>query len=85
MNTSAHAAPPRAACPRGAARRVHQKSVTTATNARPLVNRWENSTSVSTEGDRGSTTPLQSGQWPPHPAPDPVARTYAPQRMTTMV
>ncbi len=31
---------------------------------------------------RGTTTPLQSGQWLPHPAPEPVARTNAPQRMT---
>jgi hypothetical protein len=28
------------------------------------------------------TSPLQSGQWLPHPAPDPVARTNAPHAMT---
>jgi len=28
-----------------------------------------------TLGDCGSTSPLQSGQWLPHPAPAPLART----------
>ena len=37
---------------------------------------------VSTAGERGKTSPLQSGQWFPHPAPDPVARTSAPHRIT---
>ncbi len=30
-------------------------------------------------------SPLQSGQWLPHPAPEPLARTYAPQRITAKV
>src|SRR5262249_50271179 len=30
----------------------------------------------------GMITPLQRGQWLPHPAPEPVARTYAPHRIT---
>ena len=34
-------------------------------------------------GASGTTTPLQSGQWLPQPAPEPVARTTAPQRMTS--
>ena len=33
------------------------------------------SISVSISGLRGSTSPLQSGQWSPQPAPEPVART----------
>ena len=37
---------------------------------------------VSISGARGITSPLQSGQWLPHPAPAPVARTNAPQRIT---
>ncbi len=41
----------------------------------PLVSRCENSTSISTLGDCGITSPLQSGQCAPHPAPDRVART----------
>jgi hypothetical protein len=38
--------------------------------------------SVARWGERGTTTPLHSGQWRPHPAPDPVARTYAPHTTT---
>ena len=45
--------------------------------------RWENSISVSVVGVRGMTSPLQSGQWLPQPAPEPVARTNAPHMMTT--
>jgi len=41
----------------------------------PLETRWLNSIIVSSAGARGSTCPLQIGQWAPHPAPDPVART----------
>ena len=41
--------------------------------------------SVAADGSRGKTTPLQSGQCSPQPAPDPVARTYAPQRITPML
>ena len=37
--------------------------------------RCENSTSISTLGARGMTSPLQSGQCAPQPAPDRVART----------
>ena len=31
----------------------------------------------------GTTSPLHSGQWRPQPAPDPLARTNAPQAMTS--
>ena len=31
----------------------------------------------------GSISPLHNGQWPPQPAPEPVARTSAPHRITT--
>jgi hypothetical protein len=34
-------------------------------------------------GATGTTSPLQSGQWLPHPAPDPLARTYAPHSTTS--
>jgi len=39
---------------------------------------------VSTRGACCITVPLQSGQWLPQPAPEPVARTSVPQRMTAM-
>ena len=51
-------------------------------SAAPLVARWVNSTTVSREGDLGTTSPLHSGQCAPQPAPEPVARTKAPQRIT---
>ena len=35
-------------------------------------------------GARGTTSPLQSGQWLPHPSPEPVARTMVPARIVTM-
>lgn len=35
-------------------------------------------------GAAGTTSPLQSGQWLPHPAPDPLALTYAPHSTTSM-
>jgi hypothetical protein len=49
----------------------------------PLVARCENSIRVSIRAARGMTSPLQSGQWLPHPAPAPVARTYTPHTITT--
>ena len=48
----------------------------------PLVSRWESSMIVAIRGDCGTITPLHSGQWLPHPAPEPVARTIDPQRTT---
>ena len=72
----------RAACPRGRARNAPTTRPTTSSRAMPLVSRWENSMIVSIRGDWGTTTPLHSGQWLPQPAPEPVARTIDPQRMT---
>ena len=46
------------------------------------MRRWPSSISVAMEGERGTTSPLQNGQWLPHPAPEPLARTNAPHRMT---
>ena len=46
-----------------------------AENATPEVTRWVNSISVATLFARGITSPLHVGQWLPHPAPDPDART----------
>ncbi len=37
---------------------------------------------VSMRGATGTTSPLHNGQWLPHPAPDPLARTKAPHRTT---
>jgi hypothetical protein len=54
----------------------------TRTKASPLPRRWTNSMTVAWAGSSGRTTPLHSGQWLPQPAPEPVARTNAPHRMT---
>jgi len=83
MNPRENSAAFRDACPRGRARNAHTARPTTSSKAAPLVRRWENSMIVSIFGARGTITPLHSGQWLPHPAPEPVARTIDPQRMTT--
>ncbi len=75
MKMTEAAAARRAASPAGRARRVQTYRTTTPTSARPLVRRCENSTSVAVAGACGMTSPLQSGQWLPHPAPLPDART----------
>ena len=75
MKNIAHADARRAGWPAAHARQVQISRTTTATSATPLVSRCENSTSISTLGDCGITSPLQSGQCAPHPAPDRVART----------
>ncbi len=49
------------------------------------MSRCVNSMTVASAGPRGIATPLQSGQWSPQPAPEPEARTKAPQRMTSRV
>jgi hypothetical protein len=43
----------------------------------------EDELTVSTLFARGTISPLHSGQWLPQPAPEPVARTNAPQTMTS--
>jgi hypothetical protein len=78
-------APSRAGWPGRHTRKVQMRSTTTARSAMPLVRRCENSIRVAVSADRGRTSPLQSGQCAPQPAPDPVARTYAPHRMTATV
>jgi hypothetical protein len=35
--------------------------------------------------DLGTISPLQVGQWLPQPAPEPLARTYAPHTITASV
>ena len=55
---------------------------TTSSSASPLLARCPNSMSVAVCAARGITVPLQSGQCAPHPAPEPVARTNAPQLTT---
>ena len=56
-------------------RSVQTSNATTKSSASPLVARCENSMIVATPGSRGSTSPLQNGQWLPQPAPEPLART----------
>jgi len=59
----------------------HAPGASTASASRPdspLVMRWMNSISVSICAGQGMIWPLQDGQWLPHPAPEPVARTTAP-------
>ena len=85
MKNSEAQAPPRAGWRAGVARSVQTSSATTKSSASPLVARCENSMIVATLGERGSTSPLQNGQWLPQPAPEPLARTYAPHRMTAML
>jgi hypothetical protein len=52
------------------------------TGAKTLVTRCKNSITVCSCGALGRMLPSQSGQWLPQPAPEPVARTYAPQTIT---
>ena len=54
----------------------------TRRSATPLVARCVNSTIVSRAGERGTSSPLHRGQCAPQPAPEPVARTKAPHRIT---
>ena len=75
MNAIAHAAVRRAGWPGAQARQTQTSSAATASTARPLLTRCENSTSISRLGARGMSSPLQRGQCAPHPAPDRVART----------
>ena len=61
--------------PLGNTRNAQIASTIVPTRAIPLVNRWEASTTVAIDFGRGITSPLQVGQWLPHPAPEPEART----------
>lgn len=82
MVAEARPAPSRTRCPDGYARQDWNARTAVAMSATPLESRCENSIRVVMLGSGGKTSPLQSGQWLPQPAPDPVARTTAPQRMT---
>src|ERR1017187_7143944 len=81
-NTAESAAPSRAGLRGGNARKAQTTSNATSARSRPLIARCVNSMMVAAPGECGVTAPLQSGQRLPHPAPDPVARTYAPQSTT---
>ena len=70
--------------PREKIARLHSQSAATATKATPLITRCVNSMMVSMRGASGTTSPLHSGQWLPHPAPDPLARTKAPHKTTSI-
>ena len=79
---ASNAAPLRTMCPRGYARMLHTRRPTVSARDRPLVRRCEYSMRVSTRAARGRTSPLHRGQWLPQPAPEPLARTNAPQTTT---
>jgi hypothetical protein len=83
MNTRDAAAQTRARWPGGNTIRAAIIRPNESSIARPLLRRWTNSMMVLAPGATGTITPLQDGQWLPHPAPDPVARTTAPQMITT--
>jgi len=72
----------RARWPRGNSFRLQASSPAVAKKATPLMPRCVNSMMVETAGALGITSPLQSGQWLPQPAPDPLARTSTPHNTT---
>ncbi len=55
-------------------------SATTSTLTAAAASRWPYSIMVG-RSSGGSRLPLQSGQWSPHPIPEPVMRTMAPRMM----
>ena len=75
----------RTRCATGYARNAHTTCPMLKKPSMALVRRWLSSIHVSICSGRGITWPLQVGQCWPHPAPDPVARTYAPHIMTRTV
>jgi len=85
MKTPAPRRPQRIGCPRPYRRNPQTINPRTRSILSPELKRWLNSISVSTCGARGTTAPLHNGQWFPHPAPDPVARTNAPHKTTSRV
>ncbi len=85
IRTIESTAPVRTGWPGPKRRNASTSMATTARSATPLVARWVNSMRVSAVGERGIATPLQRGQCAPQPAPDPVARTKAPQSTTSTV
>ena len=85
MNTSAATAALRTGLPRLVPRHATTTSATAASPASALVTRCPNSIMVFSAGAVGIASPLHSGQWSPHPAPAPDARTNAPQSTTSTV
>src|SRR5271170_7096964 len=81
-NTTDASAAVRARSPREKLRRLHSHNAPTPTKATPLITRCVNSMMVSIRGATGTTSPLHIGQWLPHPAPDPLARTKSPHKTT---
>jgi hypothetical protein len=82
MRSPEKTAPRRTGWPGEVQRKAISRSASTATSESPEVTRCVNSMSISSERGRGSTSPLHMGQWSPHPAPEPVALTKAPQTIT---
>ncbi len=82
MKAPPASAAPRTRWPRGKARHAHTTCTSTASADRPEVTRWNSSMAVLWPIACGTISPLQVGQWLPQPAPEPVARTSAPHRMT---
>ena len=75
----------RTGCPDGKMRQPHTIRTITKIIASPLLRRCTNSIVVAGLSVAGMTTPLHKGQWLPQPAPEPVALTTAPQRITPML
>ena len=63
-------------------RNARTSSQTPINRATPDSARWENSIQVAMPWSSGRNSPWQRGQSRPHPAPEPVALTTAPCRMT---
>ncbi len=82
IETPETTAPSRAGCPRRVRRKTSTTSTATSTSATPLAARCANSIAVA-PASSGTRAPLHDGHDRPHPAPEPVARTRAPSRMTT--
>ncbi len=83
MNTPEKAAPRRSRGDRtDKLRQMRQTRTATRISARPLVTRCVNSIALASSRSDGMNSPLQLGQLAPQPAPEPVARTYAPKTIT---
>ncbi len=85
MNTSEATAALRTGDPLAVPRNTTATRPSAATPASALVIRCPNSMIVLSVGAVGMTSPLHSGQWSPQPAPEPDARTNAPQSTTKTV
>ena len=72
----------RTGCVRGKARTAHQQRIKMSGVSTPVIARCVYSIILWSEGETSIAEPSQSGQWLPQPAPEPVARTKAPHKMT---